>query len=216
METRSRILECTATSLIRSSLFVLTYAAITATLAGMVFGTVVQTTNRRIEGGRVDFGNGTHTLGSPDGNGVITYDYAVNNNGLMVATGRVRGTLYWDSYFSGGCARLTIRFRDFFANNLAIRQSDFCGPGGEANSTQNKLAIDHSFSHIDLWNVRITVQEVVSGVPVGGTSSTIMAPEHRGFPLKINSGTADIGGSGHLFGSPQTPPFRLQGIGIRR
>src|ERR1044072_3977648 len=92
--------------------------AVTLTLLGSEAGaTVVQTTNRTINAGSADFGSGNHSFGSPEHNATITYDWSTTT-GQLVSSGVVRGTLYWDSLFSSGRARLTIKFKD--ANNADL------------------------------------------------------------------------------------------------
>src|SRR5690242_10743438 len=69
-------------------------------LSSTTFAVVVQTSTRKLNAGRADFGSGSHSFGSPDGSASITFDWN-NSTGQLVSTGRVRGTIYWDSLFSG-------------------------------------------------------------------------------------------------------------------
>ena len=162
---------------------------------------VVETANRTLNGGTADFGSGTHSFGGPSGAGVITFDYNTSS-GQVVALGRVRGTLYWDALVSGGCARLTIRFRDRFNNTLVSRQVNHCGPGGDANRSANQAAVDESFSSSLLDNIFISANEVVNGVLQSGATTTALAPTNRSYLELINNGPTDFGRGAHVLGSP--------------
>jgi hypothetical protein len=170
------------------------------------YGVVVQTTNRIINNGPTDFGSGTHSFGGPSGNATITFDWN-NTSGQIVSTGRVRGTLYWDSLFSGGCARLTIRFLNSGGTALATRVIDECGPGGDANNAGNKTAVDQSFASADLFNISLRVAEIGNGGEVNPQSVTITQVTTKSFPVTIDNGTADFGDGNHHFGRPDNPGF---------
>ena len=175
-----------------------------AVLSSAAMGVTVQTYNRNLNGGTADFGSGLHSFGSPTGNGIVTFDYSYVNNQLLV-TARVNGTLYWDSLFSSGCARLTIRYRDYDHNNLAIDQVNVCGPGGDANNSSNKATVNKSFTDPFLWHVHISVNEVQNGTLLNGVSNSVAAPQRRVYGVIINSGTADFGSDSlglHVAGSP--------------
>ncbi len=168
--------------------------------------TIVQTTNKTINNGPADFGAGNHSGGGPASNATITYDWSTAT-GQFRSTGRVRGTLFWDSLFSGGCSRLTIRFRNAANTNLSVRTINECGPGGDANNSQNQTAVDESFGSLDLSHVVLTTAEVRNGVEVNFSSTTISQVVEKRYPVTINNGTADFGDGGHHFGRPDEPGY---------
>jgi hypothetical protein len=188
-------------------------AATTAalTLGGLNFpalATQVQNTSVKINGGVADFGSGTHSLGSPSGNGSVTFDYT-SVNGQIVATARVTGTLYWDALASG-CARLIIEFRDLNSNVLNTqRVNTQCpAPGFNANSAANQAPVDNNFANSNLHSVRLRTADVTTGaenITCGATCPTVNAPRTRNFSVLINNGESDFGGgSGHSGGAPTT------------
>ena len=166
---------------------------------------IVQTTNRIINNGKADFGSGTHAGGGPTGNATITYDWTTTATGQLGSMGRVRGTLYWDSLIGGGCARLTIRFRNAANVNLAVRTIDECGTGGNANNASNKTAVDESFGSTNLDRIVLTTSEIVNGNEANSVSVTITQVTTKSFPVTIENGTADFGSGLHAFGVPQVP-----------
>jgi hypothetical protein len=183
-------------------------AIMAATLVALPSGAqavVVQTTYRIVIGGSVDFGSGIHSLGVPVNNASITYDWSTAT-GQLRSTGRVRGTLYWDS-FSAGCARLTIRFRNAANENLALRQIDRCGPGGDANSAANQVAVDEVFGDVNLDRIVVTVTNATNPTPVDLAAITIQQVTQKSFPVTINNGKADFGDGGHHFGRPDGPGY---------
>jgi len=149
-------------------------AAFTPTASAMI----VETDYVNLNGSEADFGSGSHFLGGPIGNGVLTFDYAVSS-GQLVATGRVRGTLYWDSLFSSGCSRLTAKFRDAAANLLATKTVDLCGPGGDANNLANQKPVDVSFSSPNLNRVDIVTATVSNGTATTKASTSLLTPNKR-------------------------------------
>jgi hypothetical protein len=139
---------------------------------------IVATDYVNLNGGEADFGSGSHVLGGPIGNGVLTFDYDASS-GQLVATGRVRGTLYWDSLFSSGCSRLTAKFRDGAANLLATKTVDLCGPGGDANNLANQKPVDVSFSSPNLNRVDIATATVSNGTATAKASTSLLTPNKR-------------------------------------
>jgi hypothetical protein len=170
-----------------------------------VGATVVQTTFRTINNGSADFGSGTHSGGGPSGNATITFDWTTTATGLLGSTGRVQGTLYWDALFGGGCARLTIRFRNAANANLAVRTINECGTGGNANNASNQTAVDESFGSTALQNIVLTTSEVQGGEEVNPRTITIVQVTTKSFPVTIENGRADFGDGDHAFGYPQEP-----------
>jgi hypothetical protein len=154
---------------------------------------VVSTQYDNFNSGPADFGGSTHSFGGPSGNAVITFDYDTST-AQVIATGRVRGTLYWDDLFRGGCTRLTIRFRNQNDSNLAVRTIDECGPGGDANSTANKTQVDESFSSANLTYIRLTVGELrTDGTLAGAVSDNLLAPLNITYRTTLDGGTAQFG-----------------------
>lgn len=171
-----------------------------------VFGTqsaamTVQTDYRKLDGVRADFGSGFHSLGSPTGNGVVLWDYAPSGLGI-IATARVKGTLYWDALFSAGCARLTITYKDYSGHTITTNTATLCAPGGDANNSANQKAVDVSFGDQNLASIVISANEVQNGTVLSGASTSSASPPARGYPVKIDSGNADFGSGTHAFGSP--------------
>ena len=152
----------------------ITLAAFSPAASGMI----VATDYVNLNGGEADFGSGSHFLGGPVGNGVLTFDYNASS-GQLVATGRVRGTLYWDSLFSSGCSRLTAKFRDGAANLLATKTVDLCGPGGDANNLANQKPVDVSFSSPNLNRVDIATATVSNGTATVKASTSLLTPNKR-------------------------------------
>ena len=140
---------------------------------------IVSTQYVAVDEGPADFGGPTHLLGAPSDDAVITWDYDTSS-GQVVATGRVRGTLYWDDLFSSGCTRITIKFRNSADTNLATRVLDVCGPGGNANDAANKLQIDESFSSPNLTRIRVDVAKTSAG-PAASGFAFAQAPLSRDF-----------------------------------
>jgi hypothetical protein len=178
-------------------------------MAGIIAGqnvsanaTIVQTTNRIINNGSADFGSGYHSGGGPTGAATVTYDWTTTSTGQLGITGRVRGTLYWDSFF-GGCSRLIIRFRNSANVDLDVQPFDACGPGGNANATSNKVAIDFSFSSTALDSIVLTTGVVQGGGLGGARNTTITQVRTVTYPIIIENGTADFGDGYHAFGVPQ-------------
>jgi hypothetical protein len=171
--------------------------------AGQANAVVVQTTTRTINNGSADFGGSAHAGGGPAGAAIITYDWTTTTTGLLGITGRVRGTLYWDALWSSGCARLTIRYRNSANANLAVRTFNRCGPGGNANSSANKLAVDDSFGSTALDNITLTTAVVQNGNEVGPQSTTITQVRTIIHNVAIENGTADFGDGFHFGGTPQ-------------
>ena len=158
----------------------------------ITYARVVSTEYTNLDGGTADFGSGFHIGGAPLGSGVVTFDYDTSS-GQLVATGRVRGTLYWDALFSSGCARLTILFRDVNNGPLTARNIDRCGPGGDANNSANKLDIDESFSSPLLTRISVLTRELRGGVLIGGASDTFFAPLSKRYYTIIKGGSAHLG-----------------------
>lgn len=182
------------------------YIAVTLTvLSGGARAAVVQTSYRTINAGSADFGSGNHSFGSPSGGATISYDWSTAT-GQLVSTGRVRGTLYWDSLF-GGRARLTIRFKNAANEVIELRQINLNGPGGDANNSANKSSVDQSFSSVNLFTITLTVAEIQSGVEVNPITTTITQVIQKSYPVTINNGKADFGDGGHHFGRPDSPGF---------
>src|SRR5215204_989479 len=183
----------------------LVFAAACVVLAPSVQAVIVQTTNRTINNGRADFGSGNHSFGGPSGAATITFDWSPSG-GVIVSTGRVRGTLYWDAAFSSGCARLTIRFRNSANQNLATRIIDECGPGGDANNSSNRTPVDQSFTSVNLSNIVLTTSEVVNNTEVGAASAPVITQvTQKVYSVKVDNGAADFGDGNHSFGSPDEP-----------
>ena len=173
--------------------------------AGQINAVVVQTANRTINNGRADFGSGNHSFGGPSGAATITFDWSPNA-GLIRSTGRVRGTLYWDSLFSSGCARLTIRFRNSSNTTLDTRTIDECGTGGDANNASNRTPVDVSFASVNLANILLTTSEVVNNTEVGAASAPVITQvTQKVYSVKVENGAADFGDGNHSFGSPDEP-----------
>jgi hypothetical protein len=182
--------------------YVAAMAAVIAALSFVAEAVVVQTTNRVINADSADFGSGYHSGGSPSGGATVTYDWN-NSTGQLVSTGRVRGTLYWDSLFGDGCARLTIRFRSANNVNIASRIIDECGPGGDANNAANRTVVDESFSSVNLYTIVLHVAEIRGGSVINPKSLTITQVTEKNFPVIVDNGQADFGDGFHAFGIPQ-------------
>lgn len=166
-------------------------AAMVLALGLDVGAVIVETDYVNINAGPADFGGPTHSFGGPNEDAAVTWDYD-SSSGQLVATGRVRGTLYWDDLFSGGCTRLTISFRNQADNNLAVRIRDVCGPGGNANDSRNKLAIDESFSSSALTRIRIQTAKTSAGPAAGGfTIETVDLA--REYDVYVTAGLAQCG-----------------------
>src|SRR6185436_9699865 len=71
----------------------------------------------KINAGNHDFGSGSHVGGAPVGGGLVDFDYTPNEDGALIATATVLGTVYWDS-FDPGCARAIVSFLDENQNVL--------------------------------------------------------------------------------------------------
>jgi hypothetical protein len=117
----------------------------------------------------------------------------------------VRGTIYWDSFTSAGCTRLQIRYRNAANANLAFREFDECGPGGDANNSANRTFIDDSFGSGNLSHIVLTTGQLVNGTLVGAASTTITQVSDRNYPVTIQNGVADFGDGFHAAGFPQEP-----------
>jgi hypothetical protein len=215
MKTKMPALTQTVRPLIR---FLLAATIVAVTLTALTSGAqavVVQNTYRIINAGSADFGFGNHSVGSPVSNATITFDWGTGT-GQLRPTGRVQGTLYWDSLFSAGCARLTIRFRNTANENLDVRQIDVCGPGGDANNAANRVAVDESWSSVNLDKIHLTVAEIRGGSAINPVVVVIQQVTQKSFPVTINNGKADFGDGGHHFGHPDEPgyiTFRRNGDG---
>ncbi len=177
---------------------IICFAAATSTYA-----TLVQTTTRTINNGSADFGSGTHYGGGPQGAGIITYDWSTTATGLLGITGRVRGTLYWDSLWSSGSARLSIQYRNVAGANLFVRNIPVCGTGGNANNAGNKIAVDDSFGSTALDHIILTTAVIQNGAPVGAVSTTITQVRTIIHDVAIENGRADFGDGYHFGGFPQ-------------
>jgi hypothetical protein len=189
--------------LLADAVFTLIMVLVISALVPDANAAIVQTNQRKINNGSADFGSGNHQFGGPQGNAVITYEL-VNRNGLTVPIGRVRGTLYWDSAFGSGCARLTVRFRNGNGTTIRTRRIDECGPGGDANLSSNQTVVDESFD--GTFAIVLTTAELHSdGSETNSSSSTISLISSRTFPVTINNDEADFGSGDHHFGRPDAP-----------
>lgn len=166
--------------------------------------TVVQTTSVTINGGEVDFGTGTHSLGSPSRSGTVAFDYT-DVNGVLVASARIQGTVYWDALASG-CGRIFIEYRNLSGTVIATdRASTSCpSPGFNANSSANQDPVDEDFASSSLHSVKIYTQKLVgSTFQTVGTPRIVTAPRTRNFTVKVNNNESDFGGgTAHLAGTP--------------
>ena len=178
----------------------------------------IKTDNVRINGGKADFGSGTHNGGGA-GDGTVTWNLLTANNSLAV-TARVRGVLYWDAT-DEGCAALTIRFLNGSSQPASGNSSRFkqvCGPGGNANDQRNQVSVDETFTGIDLRSVAISTQDCkasgllcsASGRSIGGIKyqyddNTVKIdgpPDLKKYDVNINNGSTDFGNGLHAFGGP--------------
>jgi hypothetical protein len=160
--------------------------------------------------GEVDFGSGTHSLGSPSAAGTVIWTFSTGAT-VPVARARVVGTLYLDKLGSG-CARLKINFQDSSGNNLEATQTrSFCGPGFDANNAQNRISIDVSsvFAHANLSRVQLTLgQGATAGAVVDVQTGLAFVPSiDAHLDDRINGGEADFGFRPHQLGSPQQNGF---------
>ena len=193
----------TRRSIVRTFIVVASTGIMMTALASPSEAVLVQTSYRKLNGGRADFGAGTHSFGSPQDSATVKFDFAYNASGDLITTARVQGTLYWDSLTNAGCARLTITFKDGGVPGiLATRTVDRCGPGGNANDAANKRAVDETFSARRLEVVDIAANEVVNGVVLAGAETGALRPTTRTFPVKIDNGLTDFGSGTHAFGAP--------------
>jgi len=175
-------------------------------VSSTAFAVIVQTSTRKLNAGRADFGSGNHSFGSPEGSASITFDWN-NGTGQLVSTARVRGTIYWDSLFGGGCARLTINFLNSGGTVINTVTRTECGSGGDANNSDNQTNVDVSFSSINLFNVTLRVAEIQGGQEVSPQSTTVGQTSGKSFGVTIDNGTADFGEGDHHFGHPDNPGF---------
>jgi hypothetical protein len=134
--------------------------------------------NVTINGGTADFGTGLHVSGTPTGSGQVEfgtglfcpegftrcgYDIRDPVRPVHGITASVYGVLYWDSLFDKGCARLQIQFQDASGNGHGTRDRDKCGPGGNANNSDNKRLIDEfKLTTPELFKVRLRTGTVLS------------------------------------------------------
>jgi hypothetical protein len=103
-----------------------------------------------INDGNNDFGRDPHVAGSPSTSASVQLTRDRGN-----VTGRVKGTLYWDALFAGGCTRLIIDFENANGTNLSEKIIDRCGTGGNANDSGNKLGVDQSFTSGSLVQIHL-------------------------------------------------------------
>jgi hypothetical protein len=173
-------------SLFRLLLSVMITAITLSVFTSRALGVVVETDFVGWNGGVADFGNGFHFLGSPTGSGVVTFDYD-QSSGHLIATGRVRGTLYWDSS-SAGCARFSAVFKDSVGQVLATRNVDLCGPGSDANNSLNQKSVNVSFSSPNLFQVRISTAQLVNGAVVAATRvhEDLFTPNNRAYDASFS------------------------------
>jgi hypothetical protein len=159
--------------------------------------------------GEVDFGSGSHSVGTPAGSGSVRWRFTAANDELVV-TSRVQGTLFLDKIGSG-CARLRVNFQDSSGNNLQSTQDiAFCGPGFNANSSANKRSIDvTSGGNAGLAKVQLTLgQGPTLGSIIDLETGSVRVPSTQlKFADKINNGNADFGGNSHSGGGPSTDAF---------
>lgn len=190
----------------RTFAFVL-IAGVIAALSFEAMATIVQTTTRTINHGETDFGSGSHSFGGPSGPATITYDWSTST-GVFRATGRVRGTLYWDALFGGGCARLIIRFRDSTGSPVNTRRITECGPGGDANNPQNQTQVDESFtSSGNFADISLTVATLENDFEVDLAGTVITHVVEKRFPFIVENGLADFGNGYHSRGAPTESAF---------
>jgi len=172
-------------------------AAVMATTADAA---VVKEGEFRLTEGVADFGSGNHSFGGPDGYATDTDDISFVD-GQMVASKRIRGTLYWDS-LDPGCARVTIRFRTRLNHTLATRTRMVCGAGGDANDAGNQRAIDESFAAPGLDNAILETNQDENGALSGGRHITLHIPYIAERVLRVGNGTSDFGNGTHIGGWP--------------
>ncbi len=185
--------------LTRSLAFTIFVVAAMVVLSSEAYAVGIQTTYRSLSAGQSDFGGSSHASGVPVGDAAVTFDWSTAT-GQLISTGRVRGTLYWDALFSGGCSRLTIRFLN--ASRVLIQQRviDECGPGGDANNAANKTVIDESLSSVNLFTITLRLDEVGTA---NSRTADIGQTSLKSYSVLIENGTADFGRGNHNFGRPE-------------
>jgi len=83
---------------------------------------------------------------------------------------------------------------------------DECGPGGDANNSANRRAVDESFSNVNLANIVLTTSEVVNNTEVAAASAPVITQvTQKVYPVLVENGVADFGDGNHSFGSPEEP-----------
>jgi hypothetical protein len=123
-------------------------------------------------------------------------------NGMIVPTARVTGTLYFDK-LGEGCAQSWVNF----SGQAWPAKDTVCGPGWDANDEDNQVAVDRNRTDPALRSVTVAT---LSGEHEGDLhlegAVSCPAPSLR-TTTTINNGVADVGGTGssHFGGSPNTP-----------
>ena len=181
--------------LVTVAILALTLGALSSTAQGANVGT-----DRMRLGTEADFGSGTHVFGTPDF-GTISWDFTPDGSRVRV-TARVQGRLYLDK-IGPGCVRLMINFLDADTVNIFSRTIQFCGPGNNANSSDNQRTIDVSSGALfRLRQVQLVVGEGPTlGEIVNEGASTAWRPTLQRNDT-INNGEADFGNPPHAFGAP--------------
>ena len=193
-------------ALVRNSIQVALVAVALLTLSSEALGTVVSQTPYQINGGKSDFGNGSHLLGGPTSNGLVTWDLSVVN-GVLTARATVTGRLYYDNLSGAGTAILRIEFKKVTGPGALLtieaRTITVNGPGGNANLAANQAPVNESFADRDLFTVLVSTFEVnPNGTLANGHAVTDSTDSQWPNTAKIDSGTADFGAGSHSFGSP--------------
>ena len=173
------------------------------TLPADAWAVLVRTTHVNINDGPADFGGPNHSFGGPSDDAVVTWDYDQSSGGV-VATVRVVGTLYWDDLFGGGCTRLQLIFRNASGDDLSTLTRDVCGPGGNANNSSNKRAIDDSFTGPTVTRVVIRTTRISAG-PAAGDTEVADAPLTRTFHTVLSGGQGRCGFGGFFPIAPAEP-----------
>lgn len=105
---------------------------------------------------KADFGDGIHLWGSPQENGVLTWDESSNG----VKTGTLTGRVYWDDFTSGGCARVRIQLYSVAGTWLGTADSDTaCRVGGGSVTSK---AVNISLRSTAAHKMVITTQKAAS------------------------------------------------------
>jgi len=122
----------------------------------------------KVNNGVADFGDGSHSFGSPNDPGHIVFH---RNIAAGTMSSIVDGILYYDAFNDDSCSRLVLDRRTGAGTILNHQSMLNCGPGGNANDGANELFVTgNTFTGGSVSDLRMEVSD--TAFPADGVTMT--------------------------------------------